>query len=166
MVSLIFKTLIKNAEKLFNDNLSKIQIPEKIRLQSQFIQKADASIYPKCFQSFVHTKFILNKFFIKEFINLIEKPFFPLLESFIMIFLTTDTTESDKPVAILNHGVFDFHIQNDYKKFMNSFSNTQIFIQIVEKLEKQHELSKIPSEVSKKYSFIRNEALISIIVNK
>ena len=106
--------MTKNAERLYDAKLKEIQIPERIGLKSEFIQNADHSIYPQCFQYFVHTKCILNDSFIKDFVRLIEKPFFPLLESFIRGFVATDSTVSDDPVSVLNQGVFDSKLRNSW----------------------------------------------------
>ncbi|KAK8898195.1 hypothetical protein M9Y10_000469 [Tritrichomonas musculus] len=47
---------------------------------------------------------------------------------------------------------------------MDTFKDTQIFVQIKEKLEEQHELSKVKSEVARKDLFVKNEARISAIM--
>lgn len=78
------KKLDEKAENLLNKNLDKLLISGKRKKIKEFIQNSDKDIYPECFQKFVHSKYILNKEFIKEFSQLIEKPFIPLVESLIM----------------------------------------------------------------------------------
>lgn len=78
------KKLDEKAENLLNKNLGKLLISGKRKKIKEFIKNSDKDIYPECFQKFVHLKYILNKEFIKEFSQLIEKPFIPLVESLIM----------------------------------------------------------------------------------
>lgn len=126
----------EKAESLFIENLNNFLIPEKNLLNSRkyldFIKNADKDIYPECFQFFAKTKYILIKKFIKEFTQLIKKPFFSPVESFIRNYLL----EKNKNPEEKDISFIDF-VDVKYKEIMQLFKISQTFEHLMRKNEQQ-----------------------------
>ncbi|KAK8897516.1 hypothetical protein M9Y10_015472 [Tritrichomonas musculus] len=162
------ETLITKTKKLFDEKVNQFIIPQKadFKKYSEFIKQAHKNIYPPCFQYFVKTNYILSPDFIREFSQLITKPFVPSLKIFTKSHIITDITDINNPVAIFDKGSFLFHVDLKYKQFMVAFTNTQTFEQFTLKIEKEVENSKKNPREIRRRSHMQNKMQIIKIIKK
>lgn len=144
--------LISKVENLLNNSLNAMIIPNKNNLNTytQFIQNADESIYPQCFQYFAQTRYILTENLIIKLMRLLTYPFLSYLKNFVNKSIIIDESDPNMPIAKFDKKEFLNRISDIYMKFVSTLAQTETFNQLGMKLEVE-KVDKIIFKQKKKY---------------